>query len=144
MGPKKYATAAVFRREPRFSDKIICNYFKVFTQVIASAKDDKAKQVFPREWDLAYIALPMVCQREQHRPTLEPEESSPFSPSASVPLPDGRRSSGRNGNPNQRTARACNREAHLRGLLDNQYPPATRQVVRHRIDPENRRRFPGH
>ena|SRR6267154_290811 len=74
MGPKKYATAAVFRREPRFSDKIICNYFKVFTQVIASAKDDKAKQVFPREWDLAYIALPMVCQREQHRPTLEPEE----------------------------------------------------------------------
>ena len=46
----------------------------MFTQVIASAKDDKAKQVFPREWDLAYIALPMVCQREQHRPTLEPEE----------------------------------------------------------------------
>ena len=60
--------------KPRFSDKTICNYFKVFTQVIASAKDDKAKQVFPREWDLAYIALPMVCQREQHRPTLEPEE----------------------------------------------------------------------
>ena len=60
--------------EPRFSDKTICNYFKVFTQVIASAKDDKAKQVFPREWGLAYIALPMVCQREQHRPTLEPEE----------------------------------------------------------------------
>ena len=60
--------------EPRFSDKTICEYFKVFTQVIASAKDDKAKQVFPREWDLAYIALPMVCQREQHRPTLEPEE----------------------------------------------------------------------
>jgi integrase len=60
--------------EPRFSDKTICNYFKVFTQIIASTKDDKAKQVFPREWDLAYIALPMVCQREQHRPTLEREE----------------------------------------------------------------------
>ena len=60
--------------EPRFSDKTISEYFKVFTQVIASAKDDKAKQVFPREWDLAYIALPMVCQREQHRPTLEREE----------------------------------------------------------------------
>jgi integrase len=59
---------------PRFSDKTICTYFKVFTQVIASAKDDKAKQVFPREWDLAYIALPMVCQREQRRPTLEPQE----------------------------------------------------------------------
>jgi integrase len=60
--------------EPRFSAKTIGNYFKVFTQVIASVKDDKAKQVFRREWDLAYIALPMVCQREQHRPTLEPEE----------------------------------------------------------------------
>jgi integrase len=60
--------------EPRFSEKTISNYFKVFTQVIASAKDEKAKQVFPREWDLAYITLPMVSQREQHRPTLEPEE----------------------------------------------------------------------
>jgi integrase len=60
--------------EPRFSNKTICEYFKVFTQVIASTKDEKAKQVFPREWDLAYIALPMVCQREQHRPTLEREE----------------------------------------------------------------------
>jgi hypothetical protein len=60
--------------EPRFSDKTICEYFKVFTQVIASAKDDKAKQLYSRSWDLAYICLPMVCQREQHRPTLEPEE----------------------------------------------------------------------
>ena len=60
--------------ERRFSDKTICEYYKVFTQVIASAKDEKAKQVFPREWNLVYIALPMVCQREQHCPTLEPEE----------------------------------------------------------------------
>jgi len=60
--------------KPRFSDKTICEYFKVFTQVIASVKDEKAKHVFPREWDLAHIALPMVCQREQHRPTFEPEE----------------------------------------------------------------------
>jgi integrase len=60
--------------EQRFSDKTICEYFKVFAQVIASAKDDKAKQLYSRSWDLAYICLPMVCQREQHRPTLEPEE----------------------------------------------------------------------
>jgi len=60
--------------EPRFSDKTITEFFKVFVQVIASAKDPKANQVFPRQWDLAYIALPMVCQREQHRPTLEAEE----------------------------------------------------------------------
>jgi integrase len=60
--------------EPRFSDKTICEYFKVFTQVIASAKDDKAKQLYSRPWDLVYICLPMVSEREQHRPTLEPEE----------------------------------------------------------------------
>jgi integrase len=60
--------------KPRFSDKTICEYFKVFAQVTASAKDDKAKQLYSRSWDLAYICLPMVCQREQHRPTLEPEE----------------------------------------------------------------------
>lgn len=36
--------------------------------------DDKAKRVFPREWNLVYIALPMVNKREQHRPTLEGEE----------------------------------------------------------------------
>jgi integrase len=59
---------------PRFSDKTIVEYFKVFTQVIASAKDEKAKQVYPREWDLAHITLPMVCLREQHRPTLEQVE----------------------------------------------------------------------
>lgn len=46
----------------------------MFVQVVASAKDPKANQVFPRQWDLAYIALPMVCPREQHRPTLEAEE----------------------------------------------------------------------
>jgi integrase len=60
--------------ERRFSDKTISEYFKVCTQVIASVKDGNAKRVFPREWDLAYIALPMVCQREQHRPTLERDE----------------------------------------------------------------------
>lgn len=60
--------------ERRFSDKTICEYFKVFAQVIGSAKDDKAKKLYSRSWDLAYICLPMVCQREQHRPTLEREE----------------------------------------------------------------------
>ena len=55
--------------ERRFSDKTIVEFFKVFTRVIASAKDEKLRQVYPREWDLAYIGLPKVSKREQHRPT---------------------------------------------------------------------------
>lgn len=60
--------------ERRFSDKTISEYYKVFTQVIASAKDAKANEIFPRKWDLAYITLPKVSKREQHRPTLERDE----------------------------------------------------------------------
>jgi integrase len=60
--------------ERRFADKTICEYYKVFTQIIASAKDARANQVFPRKWDLAYITLPQVFVREQHRPTLERDE----------------------------------------------------------------------
>ncbi len=60
--------------ERRFSDKTIVEFFKVFKTVIASAKDEKLRQVYPREWDLAYIGLPKVSKREQHRPTFTPKE----------------------------------------------------------------------
>jgi integrase len=60
--------------ERRFSDKTIVEFFKVFTRVIASAKDEKLRQVYPRAWDLAYIGLPKVSKREQHRPTFTPKE----------------------------------------------------------------------
>ena len=60
--------------ERRFSDKTIVEFFKVFTRVIASAKDEKLRQVYPREWDLAYIGLPKVSKREQHRPTFTAKE----------------------------------------------------------------------
>jgi len=60
--------------ERRFSDKTIVEFFKVFTRVIASARDEKLKQVYPREWDLAYIGLPKVSKREQHRPTFTAKE----------------------------------------------------------------------
>jgi integrase len=60
--------------ERRFSDKTIVEFFKVFTRVIASAKDEKLRQVYPREWDLAYIGLPRVSKREQHRPTFTAKE----------------------------------------------------------------------
>lgn len=55
--------------ERRFSDKTTVEFFKVFQRVIASARDEKLRQVYPREWDLAYIGLPKVSKREQHRPT---------------------------------------------------------------------------
>ena len=58
----------------RFSDKTIVEFFKTFTRVIASARDEKLRQVHPREWDLAYIGLPKVTKREQHRPTLTVDE----------------------------------------------------------------------
>jgi len=32
------------------------------------------KPLYPREWDVAYIGLPKVSKRKQHRPTLSGEE----------------------------------------------------------------------
>ena len=60
----------------RFGDagKTIVEYFKVFRRVIASARDAKLKPLYPREWDLEYIALPRVNKRKQHRPTLSGDE----------------------------------------------------------------------
>jgi integrase len=58
----------------RFSDKTVTETFRVFKTVVASAKGEKLKQVYPREWDLAYIGLPKVSKREQHRPTFTAKE----------------------------------------------------------------------
>jgi integrase len=60
--------------ERRFSDKTLVEFFKVFQRVIASARDEKLRQVYPREWDLGYIGLPKVSKREQHRPTFTVNE----------------------------------------------------------------------
>jgi integrase len=46
----------------------------VFRTVIASARDEKLKPLYPREWDIAYITVPKVNKRKQHRPTLLGEE----------------------------------------------------------------------
>ena len=60
----------------RFDDKTIVEFFRVFRTVIASAKDEKLRQIYPRDWDLAYIGLPRVNRREQHRPTFTVKEIS--------------------------------------------------------------------
>jgi len=63
-GSKRFGEAA----------KAIVEYFRVFRCVIASARDDKLKPLYPREWDLAFIGLPKVNKRKQHRPTLSGDE----------------------------------------------------------------------
>jgi integrase len=100
--------------ERGFSDKTIVEFFKVFTRVIASAKDEKLRQVYPREWDLAYIGLPKVSKREQHRPTFTAKEIVHIIKSCkraiyrvAVVLLVATR------NPNCRIACSRNREAHL-------------------------------
>jgi hypothetical protein len=50
-----------------YSGKTISEYFRVFREVVASARDEKLKPLYPREWDLAYIGLPKVNKRQQHR-----------------------------------------------------------------------------
>jgi hypothetical protein len=60
----------------RFGDagKTIVEYFRVFRCVIASARNDKLKLLYPREWHFEYIGLPRVNKRKQHRPTLSGDE----------------------------------------------------------------------
>jgi len=58
----------------RLDDKTIVEFFRVFRRVIASARDERLREVYPREWDLAYIGLPKVNKREQHRPTFTAKE----------------------------------------------------------------------
>ncbi len=60
----------------RFDDKTIVEFFRVFRRVVASARDERLREVYPREWDLAYIGLPRVNKREQHRPTFTEKEIS--------------------------------------------------------------------
>jgi len=62
--------------ERRFNDKTIVEFFRVFRRVIASARDERLREVHPREWDLAYMGLPRVNKREQHRPTFTAKEVS--------------------------------------------------------------------
>jgi hypothetical protein len=44
-------------RDSGLSAKTIKNYFGVFTQVIASAKNDKGEELYPYKWDPAFLDL---------------------------------------------------------------------------------------
>lgn len=56
------------------SNKTLSDYFGVFERVIASAVDDEGNRVYPRNWNLAFIGLPKVDKKKQHRPTLTASE----------------------------------------------------------------------
>jgi hypothetical protein len=58
----------------RFSARTLNEYFKRFTKVVRSAVDNNGNQVHPRTWNLAFIGLPTVDRKKQHRPTLTAEE----------------------------------------------------------------------
>jgi integrase len=60
--------------EQRFTPKTIVNYYLIAAAVLATAKDRKGKQLFPRQWDLNYIGLPAVDKKTQNTPTLEAAE----------------------------------------------------------------------
>ena len=70
----------------RFDDKTVVEFFRVFRRVIASARDERLRELYPREWDLAYIGLPRVNKREQHRPTFTVKEMSFIVSSAKRPI----------------------------------------------------------
>jgi len=72
--------------ERRFDDKTIVEFFGVFRRVIASARDERLHEVYPREWDRAYIGLPKVNKREQHRPTFTAKEISGIVANARRPI----------------------------------------------------------
>jgi len=62
--------------EPRFTPKTIVSYDLVVAAVFATAKGRIGKQVFLRDWDLNFIAVPAIYRREQNTPTLEANPSS--------------------------------------------------------------------
>src|ERR1019366_8175642 len=44
--------------------------------VVASARDDNGKRLYPREWNHEFIDLPIVKSKDQDTPTVEPGEVS--------------------------------------------------------------------
>ena len=60
----------------KLSPKTIVEIVAVAKMVVASARDDNGKQIYPREWNHEYIDLPTVKAGQQDTPTVEAEEVS--------------------------------------------------------------------
>ncbi len=72
--------------ERRFNDKTIVEFFRVFRRVIASARDERLREVHPREWDLAYIGLAEGQQAGATPPPFTAKEISFIVANARRPL----------------------------------------------------------
>jgi hypothetical protein len=113
-------------KERRFCDKTIGETFKVFKRVIASARDEKLKQVYPREWDLAYIGLPKGQQAGAAPAYVHGEGNRPHHQKLQAGnLPSCRGFARGDRNPHRRIACSRNREAHLSRLHGALHPAAT-------------------
>ena len=59
--------------EGRLSAKTMRNYVQVVKMVVASAVNEKGKQIHPREWNEEFIDLPVVSKKKQRCPTFSGE-----------------------------------------------------------------------
>ena len=60
----------------KLSPKSIVHIVTVAKMVVASAKDDNGKRLYPREWNHEFIDLPVVKSKDQNTPTVEAGEVS--------------------------------------------------------------------
>jgi integrase len=61
-------------RAASLSEKTMVNYFQVVRAVVASAVSSEGEQLYPRNWNLQFIGLPIVDERKQPKPTLTVSE----------------------------------------------------------------------
>ncbi len=60
----------------KLSPKTIVDIVAVAKMVVASARDDNGKRLYPREWNHEFIDLPVVKSKNQDTPTVEAGEVS--------------------------------------------------------------------
>lgn len=62
--------------EAKLAPKTIVDIIAVAKMVVASARDDNGKRLYPREWNHEFIDLPVVKSKDQDTPTVEAGEVS--------------------------------------------------------------------
>jgi integrase len=62
--------------EAKLAPKTIVDIVAVAKIVVASARDDNGKRLYPREWNHEFIDLPVVKSKDQDTPTVEAGEIS--------------------------------------------------------------------
>jgi integrase len=61
-------------RAAELSEKTMANYFQALRAVVASAVSSEGEQLYPRNWNLQFIGLPVVDESKQSKPTLTASE----------------------------------------------------------------------